>query len=407
MRLISNSNYYHQKIIAIFFILFISLSFSVDASITLKTENDSIKIEPVSSEFPDLFPLHEIASYYKADFQWNSTQEKIILSKDNLSVSLTLGNPHILINSNKLRLLSASPNIYRGAIALSAQDSVKILSDLIPSMIFEFSEKDTTISAKKNPNYEPNKTSSKSNAGFSESFNDEYKLPGNFDLRTVVIDAGHGGHDPGATRAGVREKDIVLDVAKRLRKILEANTTLKVVLTRDTDVFIPLSQRTTIANKYPPENTLFISLHVNASPSQSGGSGTETYVFDLEATDTEARALAKRENAGEPMALTIILSRCYHTGTELYSLDIAKKIQRNITSRLALRDRGVKRAPFYVLAGTKMPAVLVELAYVSNSSERAQMQTESFRQKAAEAMFDAIIGFKGNVDRSLAKSKLN
>jgi len=185
------------------------------------------------------------------------------------------------------------------------------------------------------------------------------------------------------------------------------NTTLKVVLTRDTDVYPPLSQRTTIANRYPPDSTLFVSLHVNASPSRSGGGGTETYVFDLEATDAEARALAKRENEGESMDLTIILSHCYHAGTEIYSLDIARRIQRAITSQLGLRDRGVRRAPFYVLAGTKMPAILVELAYVSNYSERMKMKTASFRQQAAEALFDAIMKFKGDVDKSLAKSKLN
>ena len=407
MRLISNNKIHYQQIITISIILFLALSFSVDGSVTLKTEKDSIKIDSVSSESADLFPLHEIASYYKADFQWDSIHEKMKLSKDDFSVSLTLGNPHILVNDSKLKLLSAPPNMYQGIVALSAKDSVSILSDLIPSMIFDYNEKEATITTKNNPDYKPSKTTVKPKTDFDDNISDEYKLPGNFNLRTVVIDAGHGGHDPGANRAGVREKDIVLDVAKRLGKLLEENTTLKVVLTRDTDVFIPLSQRTTIANRYQSDSTLFVSLHVNASPSRSGGNGTETYVFDLEATDAEARALAKRENEGESMDLTIILSHCYHAGTEIYSLDIARKIQRAITSQLGLKDRGVKRAPFYVLAGTKMPAILVELAFISNSSERARMQTTSFRQQAAEALFDAIIKFKGDVDKSLAKSKLN
>ena len=408
MRPFLTNRLYYQMIFVVSAILIFNFVIASESSITLNSDKDAIKIDFVSIN-TSLLPLYEVFSYYGADFQWDSTQEQISIKKGGVSINLTIGNPHILINNSKLKLLTEPPKIYQGVPVLSPKDTVTMLSNLIPSMIFTYDESESSIAAKKNLEYDSstiNSTKPKTQFDYI-NFNDGFDLPGNFDLRTVVIDAGHGGHDSGASRSGVHEKDIVLDVAKRLGKLLKNEKSLNVVLTRDTDVFIPLPQRTSIANRYPPDSTLFVCLHVNASPSKSGGSGTETYVFNLEATDAEARALAKRENAGEAMDLTIILSRCYHTGTEPYSLDIAKRVQRTLTSQLGLRDRGVRKAPFYVLAGTKMPAILVELAYVSNSEERQRMQTDSFRQQTAEALYDAIMGFKSAVSKSLVKAKAN
>jgi N-acetylmuramoyl-L-alanine amidase len=400
---------HYQQVILISVMLFFTLSFSVEGSVTLKSVNGSVKIETISSDSFILLPLHEVVSYYEADFQWDAIHEQMKLLKDNVNIRLTLGNPHILVNDCKLKLLSAPPSIHQGMVVLSPQDTVSILSDLIPSMVFAYNESETTITAEKNSNYESAEPSSaKPKSAFDVNYlDDESKFPGNFDLKTVVIDSGHGGHDPGASRAGVREKDIVLDVSSRLAELLKTKTSLQIVMTRDTDVFIPLPQRTSIANRYSPDSTLFVCIHINASPSKTGGGGTETYIFDLEATDKEANALAKRENEGEPMDLTIILSHLYHVGTEPYSLDIAKRVQKTVTSQLGLDNRGVRRAPFYVLAGTKMPAILVELAYVSNPSEREKLSNPSFRQQAAEALFGSIMGFKGAIDKSLAKAKPN
>jgi N-acetylmuramoyl-L-alanine amidase len=107
------------------------------------------------------------------------------------------------------------------------------------------------------------------------------------------------------------------------------------------------------------------------------------------------------------MDLTMMLSHLYHAGTEPYTLDIAGRVQRSLTTKLELDNRGVRKAPFWVLAGTKMPGILVELAYVSNTEEREKLQSDSFRQKAAEALYDAIMGFHNAVNSSLAKAKPN
>ena len=386
----------------------IVFSSTVMGSVILKSESGSTNIDPISSD-PLLLPLHEIVSYYGIEPQWNVTQEQMVISKDSANVWLTLGNQYALVNGSKLMLLSVPPTMLRGTVVTSPKDTVGILSELMPSLNFSYNEASTTIAVTKREN-KPNlnNTASQSEPTVTKSSVDEESdFPGNFELKTVVIDPGHGGHDSGANRAGVREKDIVLDVSLRLAELLKLKTDLKVVLTRDTDVFIPLSRRTDIANKYPANSTLFLCIHCNASRSKVGGYGTETYVFNLEATDNEARALASRENEGESMDLTMILSHCYHAGTEPYSLDIAKRTLRTLTEELDLSNRGVRHAAFYVLAGTKMPATLVELAYVSNTSEREKLQSESFRQKAAEALFHSIMDFKGVIGKSIAKSKMN
>jgi N-acetylmuramoyl-L-alanine amidase len=395
-------------IFAVILAIYIVFSSTVIGSVILKSEIGSTSINPISSN-PLLLPLHEVVSYYGIEPQWNVAQEQMVISKDSANVRLTLGNQYALVNGSKLMLLSILPTMMQGTVVISPKDTVDIMSELIPSLNFSYDEASTTISvAKRDDKPNLNNTVSKPNPMFTKSDDDEETdLPGNFELKTVVIDPGHGGHDSGASRAGVREKDIVLDVSLRLAELLKLNTDLKVVLTRDTDVFITLPRRTDIANKYPADSTLFLCIHCNASPSKVGGYGTETYVFNLEATDNEARALASRENEGEPMDLTMILSHCYHAGTEPYSLDIAKRTLKTLTDELDLSSRGVRNAAFYVLAGTKMPATLIELAYVSNPSEREKLQSEPFRQRTAEALFHSIMDFKGVISKSVAKSKMN
>jgi len=410
MKLRLYNNNFFQLFILLAIILANSIFFSstIAGSVILKSADGSTNIEPISSD-PLLLPLHEVASYYGVEPQWDIAQEQMELSKDSINARLILGNQHALINGSKLIFLSSPPAILRGVFVLSPKDTVDILSEMLPSFDLSYDDTLTTIAvAQKDSTPKTNDTLSQLDSNVTKfNIDEECELPGNFNLKTVVIDPGHGGHDSGAHRAGVLEKDVVLDVSLRLAKLLKSKTDLKVVLTRDTDVFIPLSGRTDIANRYPADSTLFLCIHCNAAPSKVGGHGTETYVFNLEATDNEARALASRENEGEPMDLTMILSHCYHAGTEPYSMDIARRTLKSITENLDLSNRGVRHAAFYVLAGTKMPATLVELAYVSNTSEREKLQSEFYRQKAAEALFSAIIDFKGVVGKSVAKSKMN
>jgi N-acetylmuramoyl-L-alanine amidase len=358
-------------------ILFILLSSWAVASTPVDGSNS---VESLTDNPAILLPpLHATAHYYGIDFQWDSAQGRMVLSKDGAEASLVLGNQHVLVNGDKLLALSEPPVILRGAVALPPQDIASILSDLMPSMDVSWDEAQAAIEVKR-----------------------KGEGDGNFELKTIVIDPGHGGYDPGAVKSDAQEKKIVLDVALRLRKLIESRSNWEAVLTRDSDKFVSLRGRTNIANQYLPDSTLFISIHCNSDRSSSAR-GLETYLFNVEATDARAAALVKRENAGE-LSLEFILNHCYHVGNEPYSLEAAQKAQSALAGSLKLRNRGVKRGPFYVLAGTKMPAILIELGFVSNYSERKKLQSASFRQSSAEALFRAIEAFDKATGRSLVKA---
>ena len=130
-------------------------------------------------------------------------------------------------------------------------------------------------------------------------------------------------------------------------------------------------------------------------------------MFDMTATDKEAAALAERENAYATVDLIYILSHCYHVGNQPYSLTAARNVQHTLSRRLGLKDRGVRRAPFYVLAGTRMPAILVELGFLSNRYDRKKLQSKAFRKEVAEALFDAIKQFDRGTRKIPAKAGLS
>jgi len=357
-------------------------------TVSLKFEDNSTNMESLADNPAILLPLHATALYYKIDFQWDPVQEQMVLSKDGVKAKLVLGNRHALVNESRLRPLSQPPIILRGAVAVPPRDIAFLLQDLLPSMDVSWDEAKSTIEVKKRPPHVPPVEDSST---------------GRFELKTIVIDPGHGGHDPGAIRRSVQEKQMVLDVALRLAKLIKSRSDWECILTRNSDRFITLRHRTVIANQSPADGTLFISIHCNAARN-SQARGLETFVFNLEATDAEAAALARRENADEKMDLTYILSHCYHAGTEPYSLEAAERLQTSLVKGLELRNRGVKRAPFYVLAGTKMPAVLVEIGFVSNYYDRKKLQNSSFRQSAAEALFDGIEAFDKAITKLIART---
>jgi N-acetylmuramoyl-L-alanine amidase len=219
----------------------------------------------------------------------------------------------------------------------------------------------------------------------------------------VVIDAGHGGHDPGAHGHGITESEITLDVAVRLRKLLEAQPGMEVVMTRDTDVFIPLEERTAIANREGAD--LFLSIHANASRNAQAR-GIETYFLSF-ALNPEAEAVAARENATSSQAmhnLPDIVKAIALNNKINESRDLAETVQKSMAKRLraknrSLRDLGVKQAPFVVLIGAVMPSVLAEISFVTNRQESALLKTGAYRQQIAQALFDAIQNYQQSLKR--------
>ena len=218
----------------------------------------------------------------------------------------------------------------------------------------------------------------------------------------IVIDAGHGGHDPGAHGNGIDEAELTLDVATRLRTLLE-KAGVDVVMTRDTDVFIPLEERTAIANREGAD--LFLSIHANASRNAQAR-GVETYFLNF-AMNPEAEAVAARENAtsGQPMHSLPDIVRAIALNNKINeSRELAETVQKSMVKRLGtknrtLRDLGVKQAPFVVLIGAGMPSVLAEISFVTNKQDGALLKTQAYRQQIAQALMDAVLNYQQSLKR--------
>ena len=225
--------------------------------------------------------------------------------------------------------------------------------------------------------------------------------------RRVVVDAGHGGHDPGASgRGGTHEKEVVLDVALKLKLQLET-AGYEVILTRDDDTFIPLEERTAIANSKDAD--LFVSIHANASRNRRVR-GVETFYLNL-ATTPEAEETAARENAISSRGLSELqglLKQIMNNSKIAESRDFAGRIQRALADTLVVagttKDLGVKTAPFYVLLGANMPSVLVEISFISHPDEEHLLTTDTYRAEIARAIFDGIQGYTSSLKPALASS---
>jgi N-acetylmuramoyl-L-alanine amidase len=219
-------------------------------------------------------------------------------------------------------------------------------------------------------------------------------------VRTIAIDAGHGGRDPGAIgKRGTKEKTITLDIAKRLAALVREGLGCTVVMTRDRDEFIPLEDRPAIARTKGAD--LFVSIHVNASRKRLAR-GIETYIQGLRASDLDAMATAARENATTDKTLSELddeLARIL-TGLRMESNDedsihLAHAVQRSLSDAVhpaqgQAADLGVKRAFFYVLINTGMPSILAEVGFISNPADERLLRKPSYRQRIAEALYQGV-----------------
>jgi len=232
--------------------------------------------------------------------------------------------------------------------------------------------------------------------------------PSAYVISRIVLDAGHGGKDAGALGyGGLREKTIVLDIAKRVKYHLE-KAHIDVRLTRDSDRFVSLWKRAAIANQIDAD--FFISIHANAARSRSAH-GFEVFYLS-EAIDDSARAVAAAENAAlkhekssfgnaKPSNdLEATLWDLEHTENREESVEMARIITNTVSRRLNMRNRGAKAARFYVLKGCRMPSVLIEAGFVSNKWEAKRLSNAQYREKLAQAIASGIINYKREYDES-------
>ncbi|MHB8788930.1 MAG: N-acetylmuramoyl-L-alanine amidase [Desulfobulbaceae bacterium] len=215
-------------------------------------------------------------------------------------------------------------------------------------------------------------------------------------VRRIVIDPGHGGKDPGAMANNLKEKDITLLVAKKTAEILQETYNYEVILTRTKDVTLPLEERTALANTSKAD--LFISIHVNSHP-RPATSGVETFFLNL-ATNNEAMRVAALENATSShniSDLQDILSDLMQNSkiqeSSILAEYVQKKLSAGLGSRYATKDLGVKQAPFYVLIGAEMPAVLAEVSFISNKKEAERLRQDEYLSEIASQIAAGVAGY--------------
>lgn len=219
----------------------------------------------------------------------------------------------------------------------------------------------------------------------------------------IVIDAGHGGHDSGTLGAdGIEEKDVVLDVALRLGKLLHDKLGAEIVYTRADDTFIPLETRTAIANKAQAD--LFISVHANSS-SDPTARGVEVYYLNF-TSDPDAMKVASRENAVSSQSvheLSDLVKKIALKDKIEESHELASDVDDSLYAGLergnaGLKNRGVKKAPFVVLIGANMPSILAEISFVTNPRDAQQLKTPEYRQRVAESLFKGVERYEEGIN---------
>ena len=224
-------------------------------------------------------------------------------------------------------------------------------------------------------------------------------------LRTIVLDAGHGGHDSGAIGpAGLMEKELVLDVTRRVARLMDGQLGVKVLLSRDSDNFVTLKDRTSFANRERAD--LFVSIHANAHR-VAASEGVEVYFLSSEATDNAARQVAAAENsvvqlekapsaraAGRSDIVKTMLWDLAQAEFQTESSRLAETVLDSMSQTLRIPNRGVKQAGFYVLGGAAMPAILVEIGFVTNPKEERRLKDAKYRDEIARAIFSGLADYK-------------
>ena len=367
----------------LFYIIILSTQLFSNTDTKIKFfENNEFVGEINTIQNKQLFSINDFINITDSKNFINSKTEKIIFYVDDKKIKITNQIAFIIIDDNLYQLSSKvvkqNNNYY-----VPTESFLSIINNLSTSISLTLKTNQINLSKLIEL---PKKTVKVDLKSEKEKW----------EFKTIVIDAGHGGKDPGAVGyRGTKEKDIALDVAKRLEKKLTKNMDIKVVMTRDEDVFLRLSERTKIANEN--NGSLFISIHTNAAEDRRA-SGFETFLIGLNKNEYAAK-VAARENAvlelegksgqeltGEDLIQATIAQAAFASSSETF----ADMVQKEIKKRVQSRDRGVKQAGFVVLARASMPNVLVELGFISNPAEEKKLRSPQYRDQLATAIYRAV-----------------
>ena len=301
--------------------------------------------------------------------------------------------------------VSISGGITRGAVRRIESDQINETSQIALKL------RSNVISHEWYQNNDPNEIVITLRTALNNNTNRLKKVKDRWRLDTIVLDAGHGGKDPGTSgKYGTKEKDIVLDITKRVGRLLEKNTGIKVVYTRTEDIYVPVWKRNKIANE--AGGKVFVSIHINSNPNRKI-KGFDTYFFSS-AYSAEAIEVAARENSviefeEEKINYEKLSMERKITATMASSMflkeseGLAAIIQEELDKILSTPNRGVKQAAFYVLSGASMPCVLIEGGFVSNPSEEKNLKSPAYRKKLAQGIYKAILKFKSSREKLLAE----
>ena len=313
----------------------------------------------------------------------NNKTQKVIFYIDDKKIKISNQITFVEIDDNLFQLSSKVVN-ENGNYYIPTESFFGIIKNLYNSSSIKYVNNEIRLT---------------SNSGYKKTVKTPVDLGSKkekWEFKTIVIDPGHGGKDPGAVGyRGTKEKDIALDVAKRLEKKLSKNMNVKIIMTREEDIFLRLSERTKIANE--SNGNLFISIHTNAAEDRRA-SGFETFLIGPNKNEAAVR-VAARENAvlelegktgknltNEDLIQATIAQSAFASKSEQF----ASMVQKEIKKRVQSKDRGVKQAGFYVLMGASMPNVLVELGFISNPSEEKKLRSPQYRDQLATAIYRAV-----------------
>jgi N-acetylmuramoyl-L-alanine amidase len=333
-----------------------------------------------------LFPVKDAALYSGLSLRWRSSEKMLQVSfpKAGVLAYLVLGNGFFVVQGRRVDL-EAPMVLAQGAPALDAKDLrtlIECMGGARPRWKALAAQEAGAVSAAAAVAPAPEVAAQPAALPLvPPSAHASARPLTGARIRTIVVDAGHGGKDPGARGPdGLKEKNVCLDIALRLRRELnERDPNLRVVLTRDHNVFVSLEERTAIANR--AKGDLFVSIHNNASPDEETH-GTQVFFFDSQSSDRAASDISMREN-GEANQLDILMTDLAKSIVRDQSIGFASLVQRALGATINLKHRDISYAPFYVLARTEMPAILVEVAFITNPHEERLLADSGFRQKVA------------------------
>jgi len=386
------------------FILFLSTIFSSISAGPSPVESSSLKsgslksgsLSRVETAETEYVPVAQVIKYFGFDFAFNPAAGILKIEYRQSSIVFLTGTREVFID-NRIELLGSNTGVLGGQVVIPADGIEMIIRHLLRKRI-PWVYANGTFTVEKRTDEEKRSIVVKRG---------ERSLPHriyDYEIQTIIIDPGHGGKDPGGVGYnGIKEKDIVLDVAKEVKKELRKRYKGKeIIITREKDVFLSLEERGNIANNIDAEkNAIFISIHVNASFNQNTY-GYETYFLSLDPIDEEARDVASTENSVLTFEienyneyLREIINRIVDVEYRRESMRLAEYIQKRLGFTIGNEsiDRGVRSAFFYVLKASKMPAILVEIGFVTNRQEALTMLQSEYQKRIARGIAEGINDF--------------